>query len=77
MEEDGDIIPEPTRASDIVLSTSGARIEIDRNGWRTYDSAWRERISINANDSYGMNAISFAKSNGGGTGTINGGDTVF
>ncbi|MNV43556.1 hypothetical protein D3C71_1352710 [compost metagenome] len=61
----------------IRTSTSGARVEMDAKGWRTYDSSGRERISINANDQFGMNAISFAKSDGSGAGTINGGDTVF
>ncbi|WP_068616617.1 phage tail protein [Paenibacillus tuaregi] len=56
-------------------STSGARVEIDARGWRTYDSGGRQRISINTNDSYGMSAISFATSSGGGSGTINGSDS--
>lgn len=56
---------------------SGARVEIDVRGWRTYDNAGRERISINANDTYGMSAINWAGSFGGGVGYINGGDTLF
>ncbi|MNV26383.1 hypothetical protein D3C71_1175030 [compost metagenome] len=58
----------------IRTNTSGARVEMDAKGWRTYDANGRERISINANDAYGMNAISFARSDGSGAGTINGSD---
>lgn len=55
-------------------AAAGARVELDAKGWRTYDANGRERISINANDAYGMNAISFARSDGSGAGTINGSD---
>lgn len=61
----------------IRTAANGARVEMDYRGWRTYDANGRERISINANDTYGMSAISFARSTGGGSGTINGGDTIF
>jgi hypothetical protein len=57
-------------------SASGARVEIDSNGWRTYDGSNRQRISINQSDSAGMNAISFNGASGGG-GSINGGDSLF
>ncbi|MBQ4899368.1 phage tail protein [Paenibacillus sp. Marseille-P2973] len=55
-------------------AVSGARFEADSSGWHTYDSNNRERISISINNSYGMNAINFNKSNGSGSGTINGTD---
>lgn len=61
----------------IRTAASGARVELDSRGWRTYDAAGRERISIDANDYYGMSGISFNTSGGGGAGTINGGDTLF
>lgn len=60
----------------IRTSDSGARYEVDSTGWRTYDSSNRQRISINANDQYGMSAIQFAGTNGGG-GYVNGGDSLF
>ncbi|WP_110930597.1 hypothetical protein [Paenibacillus bouchesdurhonensis] len=61
----------------IRTAASGARVEMDSRGWRTYDQNNRERISINSNDTYGMSAISFAKSSGGSSGYINGGDSIF
>ncbi|WP_213618472.1 hypothetical protein [Paenibacillus sp. J22TS3] len=61
----------------IRTSASGARVEVDARGWRTYDQSGHERISINANDTYGMSAISFAKSDGSGAGTLNGSDAAF
>ncbi|GAA0134729.1 hypothetical protein YSY43_15690 [Paenibacillus sp. YSY-4.3] len=61
----------------IRTAASGARVEIDHRGWRTFDANGRERISINANDTYGMSAISFARSNGSAAGYINGGDSIF
>lgn len=57
-------------------AASGARVEVDAQGWRTYDSSGRQRISINSNDAQGMSAINFAGTNGGG-GYVNGGDSVF
>lgn len=60
----------------IRTSLSGARVEVDRQGWRTYDSSGRQRISISANDSFGMNAILFNGTSGGG-GYVNGGDSLF
>lgn len=58
-------------------AASGARVEIDLRGWRTYDSSNRERISINTDNTYGMNAIEFNKASGARSGSINGGDTLF
>lgn len=55
-------------------AASGARFEADSSGWHTYDSNNRERISISINNTYGMNAINFNKSNGSGSGSINGTD---
>lgn len=60
----------------IRTSASGARVEVDRQGWRTYDSSGRQRIYINANDSQGMSSINFSGTSGGG-GYINGGDSLF
>lgn len=56
---------------------TGARVEIDVRGWRTYDGSNRERISINTDNTYGMNAIEFNKASGARSGSINGGDTLF
>lgn len=56
---------------------SGARVETDYRGWRTYDANGRERISINIDDSFGMSGITFMRSSGGGSGVINGGDSYF
>lgn len=58
-------------------AASGARVEIDLRGWRTYDSSNRERISINTDNTYGMNAIEFNKASGVRSGSINGGDDLF
>ncbi|MGY5346538.1 phage tail spike protein (plasmid) [Paenibacillus glucanolyticus] len=58
-------------------AASGARVEIDIRGWRTYDSSNRERISINTDNTYGMNAIEFNKASGVRSGSINGGDDLF
>jgi phage minor structural protein len=58
-------------------AATGARVEIDLRGWRTYDSSNRERISINTDNTYGMNAIEFNKASGARSGSINGGDTLF
>lgn len=57
-------------------AANGARYEVDSQGWRTYDAYGRQRISISANDSYGMSAILFNGTNGG-SGYVNGGDTLF
>ncbi|MDR9852884.1 phage tail protein [Paenibacillus sp. VCA1] len=58
-------------------SESGARVEVDTRGWRTYDASNRQRISINANDSYGMSAINWAGTGGQGLGYVNGNDSLF
>ncbi|WP_340398028.1 phage tail spike protein [Paenibacillus sp. FSL E2-0202] len=58
-------------------SASGARVEVDTSGWRTYDSAGKQRIGILSASQYGMSALSFDRSDGGGSGTINGGDNGF
>lgn len=61
----------------IRTAASGARVEMDSTGWRTYDVTGRERISINANDTYGMSGITFMRAVSGASGTINGGDSFF
>lgn len=58
-------------------SASGARVEVDTSGWRTYDSAGKQRIGILSASQYGMSALTFDRSDGGGSGTINGGDNGF
>jgi hypothetical protein len=58
-------------------SASGARVEVDTSGWRTYDSAGKKRIGILSASQYGMSALTFDRSDGGGSGTINGGDNGF
>jgi hypothetical protein len=75
--ENSDIVSGTITGALIRTAASGARVEMDYRGWRTYDAAGRERISINANDTYGMSAISFARSNGSALGYINGGDDLF
>ncbi|MFD3274555.1 hypothetical protein ACE3MS_31155 [Paenibacillus dendritiformis] len=59
----------------IKTAESGARIELDANGWRTYDSSNRQRIAI-SRDGYNMNAIQFYDSSGL-VGSINGDSSLF
>ncbi|MGG0170950.1 phage tail protein [Paenibacillus dokdonensis] len=58
-------------------AASGARVEVDSTGWKTYDTSNRKRISISSNDSQGMSAINWAGTGGQGLGYINGNDSVF
>lgn len=58
-------------------AASGARVEIDSAGWRTYDASNVKRISITANDTYGMSAIQWAGTSGSNVGTINGANALF
>lgn len=58
-------------------SIGGARVELDENGWRTFDNNDTQRISINANDLYGMSAIQWAGTSGSNVGTINGANSLF
>jgi len=58
-------------------AASGARVEVDTRGWRTYDANNRQRIAINREDSYGMSAIQWNKTSGALSGSINGNDSLF
>nr|WP_256989823.1 phage tail protein [Paenibacillus sp. VTT E-133280] len=61
----------------IRTANTGARVEMDSRGWRTYDLSNIQRIGIISNSAYGMSAIEFNNSLGNSVATINGGDTVF
>jgi len=60
----------------IRTSDGGERFEVDKRGWRTFDSSNRQRISIYANDQHGMSAISFLGTDGSSS-YINGGNSLF
>lgn len=53
-------------------AASGARVEINSTGLRTYDSSGIERISIALGNDSGMGSIHFAKPGGSGAGMIDG-----
>ncbi len=58
-------------------AATGARVEIDASGWRTYDASNVKRISILADDLFGMSAIQWAGTSGSNVGTINGANSLF
>ncbi|QJC53052.1 hypothetical protein HGI30_16710 [Paenibacillus albicereus] len=58
-------------------SATGARVELDAGGWRTFDGGGTKRIGITLDTSYGMSAINWYGESGGVSGAINGQDALF